>query len=806
MKILKFGGKSLSNGKGINTVLSIIKEKKQNNENIVVVVSARNSATDQLENILDKAKNGENYSEEWSYFKTYQQEPMPKFDFSKEYLLLEQIFKGVKLVEDYSPKVKDMVMAQGEIISAKIISVLLNSMNINGLYVDSRDLLKTIGSFEYAKIDNQISEQNTKDFFGKLTKDVVPIVTGYIASNKKNETTTLGRNGSNYTASLLANYLHAELVESYTHLNGIYTANPDKVEDAQIIKKINFQEAGELAEFGTSILHAKTVFPLVEKNITLKILNTFNSKGEGTVISNQNQEKGVKAITTQDDVCIISIVGRGFVGKKGIDARIFKTLSNHDISVGVVSQGSSERGVDFMIAENKAEIAVETLKEEFEKDFFNKDVTSISAIKNVGLITVIGQNLSGFTESFNALIKNNIDIKLINNTLNGKNISLVVDIQQINKATNVIHGNIFGVAKNINIAIFGKGNVGASLIDQILQSKQKIMNRKGINLNIFAISGTEKLYLCRKGISANWQQKITEINKTVSNPVNEVINYAQKHHLENLIAIDNTASNKFTDNYITLVSNGFDLISSNKKSNTGSFSAYKELRKYLQLYKKQYLYETNVGAGLPLIDTIKLLHESGENITRIRGVFSGSLSFLFNKFSDTNKLFSEILQEAINEGYTEPDAREDLCGNDVARKLLILARELDLANELNEITIDNLIPQQLRDVNINEFNKRLTEMDSVYSDLKKNQKPEHVLRYVGDLSGDLQQEKGDLSVKLTSVPKNTSLGQLKGADSIFEIYTDSYGDNPIVIQGAGAGGQVTARGVFGDLLRIADKK
>lgn len=806
MKILKFGGKSLANGEGINTVLEIIKEKQANNEPIVVVLSARGEATNELKNILKKAKKGEDYNTDWATFKNYQKQPLSNIDYEKEFHLLEQIFKGVRLVEDYSPKLKDLVMGHGEILSAKMVTELLKKLNINALFVDSRTFLKTNSDFGSAKINNSTSEQKTKSFFQSLSKDTTAIVTGYIASNNENETTTLGRNGSNYTASLLANYLNADKVESYTHLNGIYTANPDQVADAKIIKKLSFQEAAELAEFGTSILHAKTVIPIIEKNIPLKILNTFNYKAEGTFISNENQEKGVKAITNQEDMCIISIIGKGFLGKKGIDARIFKTLSNQDISVGLVSQGSSERGVDFLIPKVKAEIAVEALKEEFEKEFFDKDVTSITAIKNITLITIIGQNLSEFTNAFYALIKNGIEIKLINNTLNGKNISLVVDNDKATKAINVIHGHIFGIAKKINIAIFGKGNVGASLINQILKSKQNILQKKEVNLNIFAIAGSKKIYFNREGVGMDWEEQVENISKFNGNMVQEMIKYANQYHLENLVAIDNTASDDFVKNYITLVENGFDLISSNKKCNTGSYNAYKNLRQTLKNYRKQYLYETNVGAGLPLIDTIKLLHESGENITRIRGVFSGSLSFLFNQFSAIDKKFSEILKEAIKGGFTEPDAREDLCGNDVARKLLILARELDLANELTEVKIDNLIPKELQTVDLEEFNSRLQEMDNLYAKIKKEQKEGYVLRYIGELSGDLQQQKGDLSVKLSSVPQNSSLGQLKGADSIFEIYTDSYGENPIVIQGAGAGAEVTARGVFGDLLRIAERK
>ncbi|MGY0408172.1 MAG: bifunctional aspartate kinase/homoserine dehydrogenase I, partial [Polaribacter sp.] len=311
-----------------------------------------------------------------------------------------------------------------------------------------------------------------------------------------------------------------------------------------------------------------------------------------------------------------------------------------------------------------------------------------------------------------------------------------------------------------------------------------------------------KVLLNKNGVSKNWEEDLTK-NGQENMAVNDIISFAKTHHLENLIAVDNTASIPFVANYIPLIKAGFDLVSSNKIANTLSFDFYKELRRKLKEYKKQYLYETNVGAGLPLIDTIRLLHESGENITKIRGVFSGSLSYLFNTFSAEEISFSKVLQNAINAGFTEPDPREDLGGNDVARKLLILARELDLENEFVDVNIQNLIPKKLREGVVTDFLSNLELMNEQYQQLKKNQKEDHVLRYIGELGGDLSQEKGNLDVKLVSVSKNSPLGSLKGSDAIFEIYTESYGEQPIVIQGAGAGSKVTARGVFGDILRVA---
>jgi aspartokinase/homoserine dehydrogenase 1 len=358
--------------------------------------------------------------------------------------------------------------------------------------------------------------------------------------------------------------------------------------------------------------------------------------------------------------------------------------------------------------------------------------------------------------------------------------------------------------KKINIAIFGHGNVGSHLVNQIISSKEEISRRRDLDLNIFAIANSKTVLLQQNGLSKNWLEEKTESGKKYI--PEEVISFAKNNNLQNLILVDNTADSSFVQNYSSFVENGFHLVSSNKIANTLDLNFYKELREKLTSKKRQYLYETNVGAGLPLIDTIKLLHLSGENITRIRGVFSGSLSYIFNTFSEVDRSFSSVLKSAIDKGFTEPDPREDLCGNDVGRKLLILARELDLHNEFDDISIQNLIPKDLRNVSKEEFLNRLQELDVPFQIKKKNQPKDCVFRYVADLHGDLSKETGAiLTVNLTSVPKNSMLGALKGSDSIFEIYTESYGDNPIVIQGAGAGAAVTARGVFGDILRISDK-
>ena len=799
--VLKFGGKSLSNGAGLPRVLEIISEQATKSEHTLVVCSARGGATDQLEELLQKAANQKEYLSFLDQFIDYQEADLPiSLDTEKE--ALGNLLKGISLLGDYTEKNKDQILAFGELIAVKTVVALLLEKGIVAYAVDSRDLLVTDSEFGNARVDETTSREKTVAYFANKKKGIA-VVTGFIARNENGQTTTLGRNGSNYSAALFANFLDASELKNYTHVDGIYTANPDLVPEAKKIEKLSYSEANELANFGATILHAKTILPLIEKNISLRILNTFNHDNEGTLISAQSQEEGIRSLSVLENVALVNLEGRGLLGKVGVDARIFRSLGIANISVSIISQGSSERGIGLVVDAAQADAAKRALRNEFRFDFKTNDIHAISVVREVSVISVVGQDLSTFHRPYNALVKNQIVPLLFNNTVSGKNISLVIKKSQLHKALNVMHGQIFGIAKKINIAVFGHGNVGGTLIDQILKSAQKIEERKGIQLNVFAVANSKKVLLNSKGIGVNWKEDLEKVTDHVS--IEAIIQFADAHHLENLIAVDNTASTEFVANYSHFIKHGFDLVSSNKIANTLSFESYKKLRADLNQGQKQYLYETNVGAGLPLIDTIKLLHLSGENITRIRGVFSGSLSYIFNTFSEGGVSFSSVLKEAMEAGYTEPDPREDLSGNDVGRKVLILARELDLHNEFTDVSIENLVPESLRDNDKQEFLSNLEQLDAHFNKVKENQKPGFVLRYVGELHGDLQQDKGILEVKLISVSKESALGRIQGPESIIEIYTESYGDQPIVIQGAGAGAAVTARGVFGDILRIAEK-
>lgn len=498
---------------------------------------------------------------------------------------------------------------------------------------------------------------------------------------------------------------------------------------------------------------------------------------------------------------LVNFEGKDFLGQIGVDSRIFQALNGGGISVGVISQQAIENGISVLVDENDASDAVDFLNKEFEKEKSKGHVSNIYSVENLSVIGFVSDN---YNKILSELQRNKIYPLLLSQIASAGRVNIVVTGNQTEITKNIIETEIYGKPKTVHLALIGHGNVGGTLVEQILDSAYDILNRKRVDLKIVAIANSRKIAFNKAGFGSDWRQKIKY--STTDSSVDSLVDFAKEHHLENLVMVDNTASKDFVKHYPTFVDNGFDIVGSNKIYNTLPISEYRNFRKLLEKNKKKYLYETNVGAGLPLIDTIKLLHLSGENITRIKGVFSGTLSYVFNNFSLRNDKFSTIINEALEKGYTEPDPREDLSGNDVARKLLILARELDLINEFEDINIQNLVPESLLSVSKEEFLSRLEELNDEYQKIKENQEPDHVLRYVGDLHGDLQKEKGELDVKLISVPANSALGQLKGSDSIFEIYTESYGENPIVIMGAGAGAKVTARGVFGDILRLSETK
>ncbi len=806
MKILKFGGKSLDNGRGIAKVLDIIIDNYRAGESPVVVVSARGKSTDALLALAEQACAGEEYEPALHAFWAHQcQETSLRFE--AERVKLERLLSGISLLGECSLRTTDELVSYGEVLSAHYVAHALQERGYLAVPVDSGDFLVTDAHYGGASVFTELSRERCRALFAGLPEGVIPIVTGFIARDEVGRRTTLGRNGSNYSAALLANFLEASLMENYTHVDGIYTANPSIVPEARKIDELSYADAAELSQFGAEILHIKTIEPLQERGIPLRVLNTFSygEESNGTLVTSHPRDKVVRALASLSGKALIHFEGRNMLGRSGIDARIFRAFEAAEVSVSLIAQGSTERGTAIVVDEEEADRAVEALKQEFHHDLQAGFVTRIYAEKGLAVVAIIGLNLLEFDRPYRALVRNRILPILLSNSVPENTLCLLVrDDEEREKALKVIHGELFERPKRIHLAVIGHGTVGGAFIGQIIQQREQLIVQKNIDLRIFAIADSRHLLLTTAGADADWAAQLE--GASFSGDLGEaIITFSQQQALENVILVDNTSSPLIASHYARYAAEGFDIVSSNKKANIAPYTDYRYLRDTLQRHRRSYRYETNVGAGLPLIDNLKLLHLSGERITRIHGLFSGSLSYIFNRLTEEpDRSLRSIVEESARLGLTEPDPREDLSGEDVARKVLILVRELDVPAELSDVRWENPVPEALRSLSVEDFWAHFDELEASIEALRATAQPDEVLRYVGDIVWDDRQQRATLTAGLRLVPRTSPLGRVSGADSCFEIYTESYGSQPIVIQGAGAGAAVTARGVFGDVLRLAE--
>lgn len=806
MKILKFGGKSLDNGCGIAKVLDIIIDNYRAGESPVVVVSARGKSTDALLALAEQACAGEEYEPALHAFWAHQCQDT-SLRFEAERVKLERLLSGISLLGECSLRTTDELVSYGEVLSAHYVAHALQERGYLAVPVDSGDFLVTDAHYGGASVFTELSRERCRALFAGLPEGVIPIVTGFIARDEVGRRTTLGRNGSNYSAALLANFLEASLMENYTHVDGIYTANPSIVPEARKIDELSYADAAELSQFGAEILHIKTIEPLQERGIPLRVLNTFSygEESNGTLVTSHPRDKVVRALASLSGKALIHFEGRNMLGRSGIDARIFRAFEAAEVSVSLIAQGSTERGTAIVVDEEEADRAVEALKQEFHHDLQVGFVTCIYAEKGLAVVAIIGLNLLEFDRPYRALVRNRILPILLSNSVPENTLCLLVrDDEEREKALKVIHGELFERPKRIHLAVIGHGTVGGAFIGQIIQQREQLIVQKNIDLRIFAIADSRHLLLTTAGADADWSAQLE--GASFSGDLGEaIITFSQQQALENVVLVDNTSSPLIASHYARYAAEGFDIVSSNKKANIAPYTDYRYLRDTLQRHRRSYRYETNVGAGLPLIDNLKLLHLSGERITRIHGLFSGSLSYIFNRLTEEpDRSLRSIVEESARLGLTEPDPREDLSGEDVARKVLILVRELDVPAELSDVRWENPVPEALRSLSVEDFWAHFDELEASIEALRATAQPDEVLRYVGDIVWDDRQQRATLTAGLRLVPCTSPLGRVSGADSCFEIYTESYGSQPIVIQGAGAGAAVTARGVFGDVLRLAE--
>jgi aspartokinase/homoserine dehydrogenase 1 len=814
MKVLKFGGTSVANAQNIKLVLDIVSDKAKE-EKLIVVVSAFSKVTDLLQIASQKAAAGdESFKDILADIEKKHLDALKELiPVSEQSSLLshikriinhlETLLDGCYLLGELSPRTSDTILSFGELLSSYIIAEALKQNLKNSSYKDSRELIKTNNHFGKAVVNFDVSNELIVDFFASNENQVV-VMPGFIAASLDGINTTLGRGGSDYTAAILAGALDANDLEIWTDVNGMFTANPKIVKQAQPIAYISYQEAMELSHFGAKVLYPPTIQPVLRKNIPILIKNTFEPAAEGTYISNQvfAQSNPVKGITHIDAITLITLEGSGMIGVSGSSKRLFEVLSNKNINVIFITQASSEHSICIGILNSDADVAEEAINKAFEVEISQNKIEPCIVEKNLCIIALVGENMKNHQglsgRMFSTLGKNNVNIRAIAQGASERNISAVINERDVKKALNTLHENFFEEnTKQLNLFVMGVGNVGEKFIEQIHQQKKFLKENLKINLRVIALSNSRKMYFDEDGIALKEWQFLLETGEPADKE--RFISNVKELNLRNSIFVDITANESVSKTYEQYLKRNIAVVTCNKIACASEYDNYKKLKKLSRQFNAPFLFETNVGAGLPIIDTVKNLIASGDKVNKIQAVLSGSLNFIFNNF-DENNTFHDVVKEAGVQGFTEPDPKIDLSGIDVARKILILIRESGYKMEIDEITNESFMPADCLNKTSNEafFESLQTHAAHFETIYKEALSKESRLKYVA------QFENGKANVGLRFIPKDHPFYNLEGKDNIVLFFTDRYVDQPLLIKGAGAGAAVTASGIFADVIRIGN--
>ena len=812
MQVLKFGGTSVANAENINKVIEIIRESCKKDRTIVVV-SALGGITDALLQCgILAASEDESYKEKLQAIEqrhletvkslipiTHQSSALSLV--KKRCNELEDICNGVFLLGELSVRTKDKILSYGELLSSQIMSSRLKTIGIENEWKDSRELISTDSQFGYAAVDFEMTNKKMRAFFPAV-KTGLFIVPGFVASDSHGVTTTLGRGGSDYTAAIFAAALQADRVEIWTDVSGMMTADPRLVSNARVIPNISYQEAMELSHFGAKVIYPPTIQPVMSKSIPVWIKNTFAPADMGTLIEKVASKNGssIRGITSINHIALLSLEGSGMVGIPGFSKRLFESLSNEKINVILITQASSEHSICVGVEEASVSKAKEIVDRAFDHEIKTGKVDPLVIEKGLSIVALVGDNMKSHPgisgKMFGALGRNGVNVRAIAQGSSERNISAVIATADVKKAINILHEEFFETThKQLNLFIAGTGNVGKRLLEQLKQQFNYLQEHLRVQVRVIGLANSKKMIFNDDGIDLSHWKKALEAGDKME--LQKFIHVARSKNLRNSVFVDVTANQEVGTCYDELLQKSISVVACNKIACSSPFVYYKKLKNLSREYNASFFFETNVGAGLPVIGTLNDLLRSGDKINRIEAVLSGTLNFVFNNY-DGKKSFASVVKQAQDEGFTEPDPRLDLSGTDVMRKIMILAREAGEKIEMDDIRNSSFMPESCMEGQVDEFYKAMAKEEDHFKRLyteaaEEGKKLKFVAKY----------ENGKASVGLQHISPDHDFYHLYGKDNIVLFYTDRYPIQPLVIKGAGAGAEVTASGVFADIIRVA---
>ena len=812
MQVLKFGGTSVANAENINKTIAIVRQALVRNKTIVVV-SALGGTTDMLiEAVKMASTRNAMYQEKLQAVEQRHLQvvrdliPMELQSATlslvkKKCNELENICEGVFSLQELTSRTLDSIMSYGELLSSLIIAAKFDALRMPHLWIDAREIIRTNSNFGNASVDFELTTASLSEYIVQNPQQLY-IIPGFIASDLQGITSTLGRGGSDYTAAIIASAMEASLLEIWTDVSGMMTADPRLVSKAKIISNISYLEAMELSHFGAKVIYPPTILPVMYKNIPTWIKNTFAPTDYGTLIEEKPPENknSVRGISSIGKISLLSLEGTGMAGVPGISKRLFEALSNEKINVILITQASSEHSICVAIDEVNTAKAKEAVDVEFVNEIAFNKVEPIHVETDLSIIALVGESMKSHTgisgRMFGALGRNGINIRAIAQGSSEKNISTVIKTADVKKAVNVLHEAFFEkVHKQLNLFIVGCGNVGSKLIEQLKQQIKNIDDQLHLQLRVIGISSSKKMLLNEEGIDLNnWEE---QLQGSAAMSLKEFTEFIIQKNLRNSVFVDITSNEETAECYDGLLKKSISVVACNKIACSSGYENYKKLKELTKEFNTSFLYETNVGASLPILGTLNDLLRSGDKVNIIEAVLSGTLNYVFNNYDGTVS-FAAIVKQAQDEGYTEPDPRLDLSGKDVMRKILILAREAGYKMEMEDIKNNSFLPASCMEGSVSDFYKELEKHEGHFKALYLKAAAEDCkLKFVAKL------ENGKAAVGLQHINKDQDLFHLYGKDNVVLFYTNRYADQPLVIKGAGAGADVTASGIFADIIRAA---